>query len=110
MALGLGKDGNGEKASEENGSGTSPTNSHELKNMGDKNYYDGFSPDAEAQNAGHRKMSRIGPPVTNSISGNLEGRRLSADAAAGDDVTVGQQMELEAGNAIQYRTCSWQKV
>jgi hypothetical protein len=24
-------------------------------------------------------------------------------------ITVGKQMELEAGNAIKYRTCSWQK-
>ncbi|KAF2120530.1 transmembrane amino acid transporter protein-domain-containing protein [Lophiotrema nucula] len=25
------------------------------------------------------------------------------------DLTVGKQMEMEAGNAIKYRTCSWQK-
>lgn len=25
-------------------------------------------------------------------------------------MTVGKQMELEAENAIKYRTCSWQKV
>jgi hypothetical protein len=28
---------------------------------------------------------------------------------SGEDI-LGKQIELEAGNAIQYRTCSWQKV
>ena len=28
---------------------------------------------------------------------------------SGEDL-LGKQIELEAGNAIQYRTCSWQKV
>lgn len=28
---------------------------------------------------------------------------------SGSDI-LGKQIELEAGNAIQYRTCSWQKV
>jgi len=30
--------------------------------------------------------------------------------AEADEANSGKQMELEAGNAIQYRTCSWQKV
>jgi hypothetical protein len=72
--------------------------------------YDGFQPDAEKQGGeAPRKMSRIGGPVTQSVVGMNEGRRLSADHTA-EDITVGKQMELEAGNAIQYRTCSWQKV
>lgn len=29
---------------------------------------------------------------------------------AGERATVGKQLELEAENAIKYRTCSWQKV
>lgn len=106
--MNLGKKGNGDRKSD-NDSTSSPSNSHEMQDMGGKGYYDGFNPDAEAQHGGARKMSRIGPPVTNSISGNLDGRRLSADATDGD-VAIGQQRELEAGNAIQYRTCSWQKV
>ena len=103
MALGLGskkEDGN-----------SSPSESNE-KTFGNEGYYNGFQPDTEAQNGGPRKMSRIDRPVTKSISGNLaDGRRMSADAdASSEDITVGKQMELEAGNAIQYRTCSWQKV
>lgn len=27
-----------------------------------------------------------------------------------DRATIGKQLELEAENAIKYRTCSWQKV
>ena len=80
--------------------------------FGSSGYYNGFAADPEKQTsqdqyAGPRKMSRIDRPVTGSIAGMKEGRRGSA---SGEDVTVGQQMELEAGNAIKYRTCSWQKV
>lgn len=53
-----------------------------------------------------RPMNRIDGPITKPIGG---------EGAAGSDiddpdVAIGKQMELEAGNAIQYRTCSWQKV
>ena len=41
-----------------------------------------------------RKMSRIGPPPRGSVS---------ADEHA-------KLVEMEADNAIQYRTCSWQMV
>ena len=86
----------------------------EGQNFGDKNYYDGFTPgrDTEAQQTGGpRKMSRIDRPVTTSISGSITGRK-SVDGNVSDDpdVSVGKQIELEAGNAIKYRTCSWQKV
>jgi len=47
-----------------------------------------------------RRGSRIDRPRTGSIVGG--------DADSG--LSVGQQIELEKGNAIQYRTCSWQKV
>ena len=47
-----------------------------------------------------RKMSRIGPPP-----GAL---KVPADSDAQDEIT--RLLELEAGNAIKYRTCSWQKV
>lgn len=47
-----------------------------------------------------RKMSRIGPPV------EVPGLPISDS----DSNIVGKQMELEADNAIKYRTCSWQKV
>lgn len=88
---------------------------HKTTDFGGNGYYDGFTPDgadAEKQqsNAG-RKMSRIDRPVTKSISGNLAGRRsVDGDMESEASVSVGKQMEMEAGNAIKYRTCSWQKV
>lgn len=98
MALGLGKDADEKaKGAELNGGGFG----------GD---YAGFKPDLE--NGGgqpqYRKMSRIDRPVTASISGNIEGRKSIDETGAG--VSIGAQMEAEAGNAIKYRTCSWQKV
>jgi hypothetical protein len=39
--------------------------------------------------------------------------RSDSDAERQSDDTslnVGRQIEMEAGNAIQYRTCSWQKL
>ena len=62
--------------------------------------------DVEAGAQQPRKMSRIDRPSSKSISGHQPGLDSDSDAS----VTVGKQMELEAGNAIQYRTCSWQKV
>ncbi|KAF2767955.1 hypothetical protein EJ03DRAFT_344204 [Teratosphaeria nubilosa] len=56
-------------------------------------------------------MSRIDRPVTKSISGSLAGRGapMGDDAESDASVSVGKQMEMEAGNAIKYRTCSWYK-
>lgn len=45
-------------------------------------------------------MNRIDKPVVGSISS------ASGDSA---NVSIDKQIELEQGNAIQYRTCSWQK-
>ena len=69
-----------------------------------------FSPnnekEAEAQRRGSttlpdgRKMSRIGPPP-----GAL---KVTLDSDSQDEIS--RLVELEAGNAIKYRTCSWQKV
>jgi hypothetical protein len=39
--------------------------------------------------------------------------RSDSDAERQSDdtsINVGRQIEMEAGNAIQYRTCSWQKL
>lgn len=49
---------------------------------------------------GPRRGSRIDKPI--------EDRGLDTDSDS--NFTVGKQMELEAGNAIKYRTCSWPKV
>ena len=76
--------------------------------------YDSTSPrdekavyDYESQGAagGGRRMSRIDAPRSGSIvsaSGGPEDGEAS--------VSIGKQKELEADNAIKYRTCSWQKV
>jgi hypothetical protein len=36
--------------------------------------------------------------------------RADMDDSSDQSITVGKQMELEAENAIKYRTCSWPKV
>jgi hypothetical protein len=46
-----------------------------------------------------RRPSRVG--------GALRGSTVEDDLSV---MSVGKQMELEANNAIKYRTCSWQKV
>jgi hypothetical protein len=71
---------------------------------------DSFHPnngkEAEAQRRGSttlpdgRKMSRIGPPP-----GAL---KVTLESDTQDEIS--RLLELEAGNAIKYRTCSWQKV
>lgn len=70
------------------------------------NYGPDSSPsyDREAQQGGGRKMSRIDGVMTKPITGG-------GDTSSDDDVSVsvGKQMEMEAGNAIKYRTCSWPK-
>lgn len=48
-----------------------------------------------------RKMSRIGPPRKASLD-------ISDDAGSGDEYN--RLVEMEANDAIKYRTCSWQKV
>ncbi|KXJ87795.1 transmembrane amino acid transporter protein-domain-containing protein [Microdochium bolleyi] len=58
-------------------------------------------------------MARIDRPVTKPIVGQLSEKdktdSVPRDSASDQSVSIGKQMELEAGNAIQYRTCSWQK-
>jgi len=80
--------------------------------FGQEGYYDGFAGDAEKGGQpmnGGRKMSRIDRPITKSISGNAGGG-VSDDDMTETSVSVGKQMELESGNSIKYRTCSWRKV
>lgn len=43
------------------------------------------------------------------LGGLAHGRGITADDSD-ESITVGKQMEMEADNAIKYRTCSWQKV
>ncbi|KAF2704526.1 hypothetical protein K504DRAFT_389866 [Pleomassaria siparia CBS 279.74] len=67
---------------------------------------------------GNKKKSQEAAGITNDIKGpddsldpenqSNAGRRLSPDDSE-SSYSVGKQIELEADNAIQYRTCSWQK-
>ena len=49
----------------------------------------------------NRRGSRVGGPLRGSTV-------LNDDNSS--TVSVGKQIELEAGNSIKYRSCSWQKV
>lgn len=82
------------------------------KDFGSKNYYDGFTPDPEAQRraSAPRKMSRLDRPTTGSIAVYMRGRRSFDANAPDEDIDIGKQVEMESENAIKYRTCSWQKV
>lgn len=65
--------------------------------------------DAERQadwTKGGKTRNRIDRPRTGSIvtAGTM------GDGISEQSVSVGKQMEMEEGNAIKYRTCSWQKV
>src|SRR2546423_15021769 len=65
----------------------------------------GNEKEAEAQQRGStilpggRKMSRIGPPPGTSEIGDGPDTR--------DEIS--RLVEMEAGNSIKYRTCTWQK-
>jgi hypothetical protein len=43
------------------------------------------------------------------LGGYEKSRPGDMDDSSDNSITVGKQMELEAENAIKYRTCSWQK-
>jgi len=49
-----------------------------------------------------RRMSRIGPPPKKSLEIPID------ESGSGDEYS--KLVEMEANDAIQYRTCSWQKV
>lgn len=55
-----------------------------------KNPDDLYDPEDQSAN-GRRRLSRVADDSSSTLS-------------------VGKQIELEADNAIKYRTCSWQKV
>ena len=55
-----------------------------------------YNYDPEKGDEKERKMSRVG------------GAGVTTDSDS--QISVGKQVELEADNAIKYRTCSWKKV
>jgi hypothetical protein len=59
-----------------------------------------------------RKDSNSSNDVKDDVElGRLEKpSRKDLDDSSDQSITVGKQMELEAENAIKYRTCSWPKV
>jgi len=107
MALGFGKS----KTTTSGSSSSSPPNEKAEPKFDNVNPYNDYSADqTTAEHGGSKKskkpMNRIDRPITRSITSD------SAMEDSGTDVSVsiGKQMELEADNAIKYRTCSWQKV
>jgi hypothetical protein len=70
--------------------------------FGHKGYFGGFASGDDAENGSEppRKMSRIGSIPNKATSPDSENPESYLDA----------QRNSEAGNDIQYRTCSWQKV
>ena len=54
-------------------------------------------------NGNSRVGARIAPVLPHLSSYDF------GDDDSGSDI-LGKQIEMEAGNALQYRTCSWQKV
>jgi hypothetical protein len=102
MALGFG--------SKKKSDSSSPVSSPSANNADIEMTKDGFvsGNQATAENGGKkpRKMNRIDGPITKPIGAE----NVLNDDGTDSDVSIGKQMEMEAGNAIKYRTCSWQKV
>lgn len=86
--------------------------------FGDKDYYGKFSSSPDAAETGGRRGdgrspkvgNRIDKPRTKSIADVSAAGRALDDSDSEQEISVAMQMEMEKGNAIQYRTCSWQKV
>ena len=100
MALGFGK-----KKSDSSSPSSSPSTEKANPELSKDGVFSGDQTSAENGGKKPRKMNRIDGPITKPIGGeNLN------DDSTDSDVSIGKQMEKEAGNAIKYRTCSWQKV
>ena len=64
---------------------------------------DGVASRSKYGNSDRSVGGRIAPVLP-----HLEGYDFGSDDSGSD--ILGKQIEMEAGNAIQYRTCSWPKV
>jgi hypothetical protein len=62
--------------------------------------------DAEKAGYGHSGGSKVGGRIA-PVLPHLRGYNFESDASS--DI-LGKQIELEEGNALKYRTCSWPKV
>lgn len=83
---------------------SSPQYFDEKKSGDYKDVEGGFAPGVP------RRGSRIDKPKVGSSLAGLAGNPNGLDDDSVNNVSVGKQMEMEADNAIKYRTCSWQKV
>ena len=101
MALGF-----GEKKSDSASPISSPSANNADLELTKDGLYSGDTAAAERGGKKPRKMNRIDGPITKPIGAE----NVLNDDATDSDVSIGKQMEKEAGNAIKYRTCSWQKV
>nr|OQO21896.1 hypothetical protein B0A51_10988 [Rachicladosporium sp. CCFEE 5018] len=107
MALGF-----GHKSAEAPNDITPESTQEKGTNFTDDKAYGDFAGNVDsAENGGRggkrsRRMNRIDRPNGQSIAGQ---GGLSNDSDTDASVSIGKQLELEAGNAIKYRTCSWQK-
>lgn len=64
--------------------------------------------DLEAESAGRSRHDKsVGGRIA-PVLPHLRGYDFGSDDDGAD--ILGKQIELEAGNQLQYRTCSWQKV
>jgi hypothetical protein len=54
---------------------------------------------------GERRGSRLGGPLKSSTN-----PAAAVDSDGESALDVAKQIEMEEGNAIKYRTCTWQKV
>ena len=83
--------GRRDRASSSDTQGVDPHSASPTLSTDNNDYYD-----AERQDEKGRKFSRVAAP--------------GAVTRESDQLDVGKQIELEQGNSIKYRTCSWQKV
>lgn len=100
MALGFGS-----KKSDSSSPSSSPSTEKANPELAKDGVFSGDQTIAENGGKKQRKMNRIDGPITKPIGGDVLG-----DDSTDTDISIGKQMEMEADNAIKYRTCSWQKV
>lgn len=63
--------------------------------------------ETHSQSSDERKVTQ--PEKAYDAEAGLGGRSGVRDSSD-ESFTIGKQIEMEAGNAIKYRTCSWPKV
>jgi hypothetical protein len=102
MALGFGK----KKSDNSSSPISSPSANNADIELTKDGLYSGDTAAAERGGKKPRKMNRIDGPITKPIGAE----NVLNDDGTDSDISIGKQMEMEAGNAIKYRTCSWQKV